>query len=303
MKAKDLENVIDCGDALHLVDEMPERSVQMIVTSPPYYGLRRYSEGAAGEAGEIGREESVTAYLDRLALLFTKLLPKVADDGALWLNMGDVYIGKALQGLPRRLALRLIDAGWILRNDVIWQKPNAMPSSVKDRLTVDHEYLFFFTKSSSYYYDADAIREPHVTFSPESRMKGGRRHFVENRTPEAGKNAGNSNLHTGDWTHAFNPKGRNKRTVWSVPLSKFREAHFAVFPERLIEPCILATSRAGDIVMAPFMGSGTTAVVALKHGRKFYGIELNPEYRRMAERRAAACMETMEAVPSLFEGS
>lgn len=266
MKAKDLENVIDCGDALHLVDEMPERSVQMIVTSPPYYGLRRYSEGAAGEAGEIGREESVTAYLDRLAL-------------------------------------RLIDAGWILRNDVIWQKPNAMPSSVKDRLTVDHEYLFFFTKSSSYYYDADAIREPHVTFSPESRMKGGRRHFVENRTPEAGKNAGNSNLHTGDWTHAFNPKGRNKRTVWSVPLSKFREAHFAVFPERLIEPCILATSRAGDIVMDPFMGSGTTAVVALKHGRKFYGIELNPEYRRMAERRAAACMETMEAVPSLFEGS
>ena len=160
-----------------------------------------------------------------------------------------------------------------------------MPSSVKDRLTVDHEYLFFFAKSKDYCFDPDPIREPHVTFSENSKMKGGRKHFTEGWTPERGKNAGNSNLHSGDWSHAFNPLGRNKRTVWSIPLSKFRGAHFAVFPEALIEPCILSCTKKGDIVLDPFMGSGTTALVALKNERHYLGIELNPEYKALAEGR------------------
>lgn len=277
------ENQILCGDCLELAKTLPDSSVQTIVTSPPYYGLRRYSADAAHE---IGREKTLHEYLTHLTELFHILKDKLRDTGSLWLNMGDVYKYKSLQGVPWRLALQLLDDGWILRNDVIWHKPNAVPSSVKDRLTVDHEYLFFFTKSHEYYYDADAIREPHVTFSPESRMTGGRKHFTELRTPEQGKNAGNRNLHSRDWTHAFNPKGRNRRTVWSVPSVKHRGYDSSVFPEKLIEPCILATSQEGDLVLDPFMGSGTTALVALKHRRKFTGIELNADYVQMARKRA-----------------
>jgi len=161
-----------------------------------------------------------------------------------------------------------------------------MPSSVKTRPTTDHEYLFMFSKSKSYHYDADAIREPHVTFSENTKMRGGRNHLGKRGgTPEEGKNKGNSNLHTGRWDQAFHPLGRNKRTVWSVPLGKFREAHFAVFPEKLIEPCILAGVPNGGIVLDPFFGSGTTGLVALNHGRRFIGIELNPDYCKMAQRR------------------
>ena len=157
----------------------------------------------------------------------------LTESGSLWLVIGDKYIGGAQQGIPWRLALALVDDGWILRSDIIWHKPNAMPSSVKTRPTTDHEYVFFFTRSRQYYYDADAIREPHVTFSENSRMKGGRRHFHRRGgTPEAGKNGGNNNLHDARWDQAFHPGGRNKRTVWSIPLSKFREAHFAVFPRK-----------------------------------------------------------------------
>ncbi len=168
--------------------------------------------------------------------------------------------------------------GWILRSDIIWYKPNAMPSSVKNRPTTDHEYVFLFAKTQDYYYDIDAIREPHVTFSPESRMKGGRNHFgKKNGTPENGKNAGNANLHNGRWDQAFHPKGRNRRTVWEIPLSKSRDAHFAVFPEKLVELCILAGSPTGGIVLDPFIGSGTTVVVAQRLGRKYVGIEINPD--------------------------
>ncbi|GCL38310.1 DNA methylase N-4/N-6 domain protein [Sphaerospermopsis reniformis] len=141
-------------------------------------------------------------------------------------------------------------------------------------------------KSSKYYYDADAIREPHVTFSENSKMRGGRNHLgKKGGTPEQGKNAGNSNLHNGRWDQAFHPKGRNKRTVWEVPLSKFRDAHFAVFPEQLIEPCILAGSSEGGIVLDPFFGSGTVGLVAMKKGRKFIGIDINEDYCQIASKR------------------
>ena len=164
-----------------------------------------------------------------------------------------------------------------------------MPSPVKNRPTTDHELIFFFTKSKTYHYDADAIREPHVTFSEQSKMRGGRGHFGKrNGTPEQGKNGGNSNLHDGRWDQAFHPKGRNKRTVWSISLSKFREAHFAVFPESLVETCLLAGCPAGGLVLDPFLGSGTTAVVAKRLERDYLGIDYVSEYCEMAEKRIAA---------------
>lgn len=281
MEENKFTNKILNGNCLELCNQIPDNFVQTIVTSPPYFGLRKYGTSDY----EIGRESTIDDYIDHLVMLFHGLRSKLKEGGSLWLNLGDSYINKELQGIPWRVALALKGDGWILRNDVIWHKPNAMPSSVKDRLTIDHEYLFFFTKSRSYYYNSDAIREPHVTFSSNSKMRGGRKHFQEGVTPEKGKNSGNANLHTGDWSHAFNPKGRNKRTVWSIPLSKFRDVHFAVFPKKLIEPCILATSQKGDLVLDPFIGSGTTAIVALEHERNFLGFELVNEYVEMANNR------------------
>jgi len=180
--------------------------------------------------GQIGNESKPSEYINNLVLIFHECKRVLKNTGTLWLNLGDKYKQGNLLGMPWRVALALQDDGWILRNDVIWHKPNAMPHSAKNRLTTDHEYIFFFTKQpNNYYYDQDAIREEHVTFSENSKMKGGRNHFGEKGgTPENEKNDGNSNLHDGRWDQAFHPKGRNKRTVWNVPLSKFRDAHFAV---------------------------------------------------------------------------
>jgi DNA modification methylase len=208
------------------------------------------------------------------------------DSGSLWIVIGDKYCDGRQLGIPWRVALALVDTGWILRSDIIWHKPNAMPSAVKTRPTTDHEYVFFLTKSRQYYYNADAIREPHVTFTEQSRMRGGRRHFFRrDGTPENGKNGGSSNLHAGRWDQAFHPKGRNKRTVWSIPLSKFREAHFAVYPEQLVENCLRAGCPPRGVVLDPFLGSGTTAVVARRLERDFVGIDCVPAYCRMAEER------------------
>lgn len=210
----------------------------------------------------------------------------MADDGTLWVNIGDKYSNGQLLGLPWKLAFALQDDGWLLRSDVVWHKPNAMPSSVKNRPTTDHEYIFLFAKSSRYYYDADAIREPHVTLSEQSKMRGGRNHFYKRGgTPEKGKNGGNPNLHNGRWDQAFHPKGRNRRTVWRIPLSKYPEAHFAVFPEGLVELCVMAGSREGGVVLDPFSGSGTAAIVARRLGRNYIGIDNNPAYCKMAEER------------------
>jgi DNA modification methylase len=276
-------NSVICGDALAVLPAMPEKLAHMIVTSPPYYGQRDY-----GVCGQIGAEESPTEYIARLVRIFREARRVLRDDGTLWLNIGDKYTNGYLMGLPWRTALALVDDGWILRSDVIWHKPNAMPHSVKTRPTTDHEYIFMFSKSAEYFYDADAIREPHVTFSEHSKMRGGRNHLGKRGgTPENGKNGGNSNLHNGRWDQAFHPKGRNKRTVWSVALGKFREAHFAVFPPKLIEPCVLAGSPASGIVLDPFFGSGTSGLVALNSGRRFLGIEINPAYCQMAHKRVS----------------
>jgi DNA modification methylase len=274
------------GDVRELSRGLPAGSAHCIVTSPPYYGHRAYS--AAGDPRELGREKTPQDYVDALVGCLGEAGRLLRDDGTLWLNLGDTYRRGRLLGIPWRVALALQDAGWHLRADIIWHKPNAMPSSVRTRPTTDHEYLFLLSKSASYHYDADAIREPHVTFTERSRMRGGRGHFGKRAgTPERGKNQGDGNLHDARWDEYFHPAGRNRRTVWSVPLGKFREAHFAVFPEALIEPCVKAGCPAGGVVLDPFMGSGTTAVVCRRLGRHFLGFELIPEYVELARRRLA----------------
>lgn len=276
-----LLNTFICDDAEVGTRRIPDGLVSIIVTSPPYYKQRNY-----GSSVQVGNEDSPSLYVERLVRVFRECKRALADNGTLWLNIGDKYHNGQLLGLPWRLAFGLQDDGWILRSDIIWHKPNAMPSSVKNRPTTDHEYIFLFTKSSRYYYDADAIREPHVTLSEQSKMRGGRNHFYKrNGTPENGKNGGNPNLHNGRWDQAFHPKGRNRRTVWPIPLSKYPEAHFAVFPEGLVELCVKAGSREGGVVLDPFSGSGTTAVVASRLGRNYIGIDNNPAYCKMAADR------------------
>ena len=270
------------GECEKILKDLDSESVRCVITSPPYYQQRNY-----GAVGEIGNEDTVEEYVERICRVFEECKRVLTEDGTIWLNLGDKYKNGRLLGVPWRVALALQDRiGLYLRSDIIWHKPNAMPSSVKNRPTTDHEYIFMFSKSPKYFYDADAIREEHVTFSEKSQMKGGRGHFGKrNGTPEKGKNGGDPNLHNARWDQAFHPKGRNKRTVWNIALSKFPEAHFAVFPEKLVENCLKAGSEAGDTILDPFVGSGTTAVVALKLGRNCVGIDANEEYCDMARRR------------------
>ncbi len=272
-----------CGDAEVIVRSLPDQCADTIVTSPPYFQQRDY-----GSDKQIGQEASPVAYVERLTELFAELKRVLKPTGSAWIVIGDKYVSGQMQGMPWRLAIAMQDDGWILRSDCIWHKPNAMPSSVKTRPTTDHEYIFFFSREKDYYYDADAIREPHVTFSEKSKMKGGRGHFGQrDGTPEQGKNGGSNNLHDGRWDQAFHPKGRNKRTVWSIPLSKCREAHFAVYPQALVETCIRATCPEGGTVLDPFSGAGTTAIAATNLERNFIAIDCVKEYCQLGKKRLA----------------
>lgn len=292
-------NKVLLGDIRSVIKSIPGNTVQTIITSPPYFGHRNYTGNDTSDQ-EIGQERTLPDYIKNIVDCFEIIKPRLKEDGLLWLNLGDTYKDKELQGVPWRVAFALKDTGWILRSDIIWKKPNAMPSSVKNRPTPDHEYIFLFAKSADYYYDADSIREPHVTFSENSKMSGGRNHLGKrNGTPENGKNAGNQNLHNGRWDQAFHPMGRNKRTVWEIPLGKFRDAHFAVYPEALVEICVLASTKKSDIVFDPFTGSGTTGVVALRNDRKFIGCDLVKKYQEMAQRR----IDEIVVQPSLFQCS
>lgn len=266
------------GDAAEVMRCWDADWVDMVVTSPPYFGQRDY-----GHPEQLGQETDPRDYVARLVALFEEAKRVLKSRGTCWVVLGDKYDRGRLLGMPWRFAIAMQDAGWLLRSDIIWHKPNAMPSATKNRPTTDHEYIFLFAKSTTYDYYADAIREPHVTFTDKSRMKGGRRHLgVRGGTPEAGKNGGSTNLHDGRWDQAFHPKGRNKRTVWSIPLSKSRAAHFAVFPRQLAETCIAAGSIPGEVVLDPFCGSGTSLQVAKSLQRRFVGIDCNPEYVQLA---------------------
>ena len=251
------------GDALLALQQLPATSVQCIVTSPPYWGLRDY-----GIKGQIGLETNLQQYINNLVSVFAEAKRVLRDDGVLWLNIGDGYTSgnrtyrapdkknparamsirpstpeglkpKDLLGVPWRLAFALQDDGWYLRSDIIWNKPNAMPESVKDRPTRAHEYIFMLTKKEKYFYDYQAIKE----------------------------------------------NGRNKRTVWNDNTVPFAEAHFATFPPALIEPCILASTKENDFVLDPFFGSGTVGVVCKEFNRRFIGIELNNNYVNIAKTR------------------
>ena len=277
------------GDVRTRLAEVPDGSVQTCVTSPPYWGLRDYGQG-----DQIGLEQTPEEYVAQMVDVFRQVRRVLADDGTLWLNLGDSYgVEKQLVGIPWRVAFALQTDGWVLRQDIIWHKPNPMPESVGDRCTKAHEYLFLFSKSPKYHYDADSIREPLAAAtiqrdkSPRGRSQAGGGSAKSLAGYEYTPDLGNM---------TSNPLGKNKRSVWTIGTKPFRSAHFAVMPEALAEPCILAGSRAGDLTLDPFAGSGTVGVVALRHGRDFVGVELNPEYAAIAEARIAADAPLLNSV-------
>lgn len=293
----------DCRDTLRFLADIGVRA-QTCVTSPPYFGLRDY-----GHEGQIGLEQTPDEYIAAMVEVFRCVRDVLADDGALWLNIGDTYArnpakgqhkpgdsgkqayvydqgnGRAsstataglpeknLIGIPWRLAFALQADGWILRQDIIWHKPNPMPESVRDRCTKAHEYIFLLSKSERYYFDSEAMREDAVKGAAGSSFN-------------TGKTAAHQMGRSSDAERVEDGK-RNRRSVWTVATRPYKGAHFATFPPALIEPCILAGSRPGDVVLDPFMGSGTTAAVALQHGRQYLGCELNPEYGPLQQERIA----------------
>jgi DNA modification methylase len=281
----------DCRNSLGLMSAKGIK-VQTCVTSPPYFGLRDY-----GVEGQIGLEPTADEYISELVKVFRCVRDVLADDGTLWLNMGDSYgAGKQLLGIPWRVALLLQADGWVLRQDIIWNKSNPMPESVTDRCTKAHEYIFLLSKSAKYYYNQEAIREPHTGEAAKAVEMGtkvvgqrginpsARRGLTEGQETQF-KKQGHSGYFGADGKCLLNPNGKNKRSVWNVATKGYKGAHFATFPPKLIEPCILAGSRPGDIVLDPFMGSGTTAAVAIQHGRQYFGCELNEDYRLLQDAR------------------
>lgn len=300
--------------------------VQCCITSPPYWGQRDY-----GMPAQIGREQTPAAFVADLVGVFSEVRRVLRDDGTLWLNMGDSFMNakgqahgvdpkqparrhglrpqdvrvpglkpKDLVGIPWMLAFALRDSGWYLRRDIIWDKSNAMCESCEDRPTTGHEYLFLFAKSRRYYFDAEAIAEP---LSDQSRRRYER--AVRNREvfdPLRHKH-GDSTMHNAPMqilTRAaagVAERGtRNKRSVWRIPTASYDGAHFATFPPALVEPCMLAGSRIGDLVFDPFVGSGTVSEVAERLSRRHVGTDLNPAYHQLAKARTAQRGLRFEAV-------
>jgi DNA modification methylase len=258
------------GDAVARLRELSDGSVRTCVTSPPYWGLRDY-----GNDGQLGLEPTPQEFVENLCKVFDEVWRLLADDGTLWVNLGDSYANKSLAGVPWRFAFAMQDRGWYLRQDIIWAKPNPMPESVTDRCTKSHEYVFLLTKNSTYYFDHEAIKEPAIHANDRRNGKG--------RHTYTGKRAENDGLVQQSFVTVNDT--RNKRSVWTVNTKGYKEAHFAVYPPNLITPCVLAGSAEGDTVLDPFSGSGTTGEVALTHGRNYVGVELNPEYAALSEKR------------------
>ena len=274
---------IICGDAAEVLKTLPQGSVNMCVTSPPYYGLRDYGEG-----GQIGLEQTPQEYIGRLIEVFDEVKRVLADDGTLWLNIGDTYANKSyknvkqkdLIGIPWMLAFALRERGWYLRSNIIWYKKNCLPEGVKDRLTKCHEHIFLLAKSPIYYFDYKAIQEPLKEVS-KARYKRGRsansKYVGQQSITQVRENFSD-----------FDQEFRRKRDVWEVATNTYKmDEHFAMFPEKLIEPCILAGSKEGGVVLDPFFGSGTTGAVAKRLNREYIGIDINPRYIEKAEMRIA----------------
>lgn len=300
-------NQIEFGDCREIMRKWKDQGVkaQTCVTSPPYFGLRDY-----GHDGQIGLEETPEEYIAAMVEVFRCVWDVLEDDGTLWLNIGDSYSGsgkgrnadgshqeggkqgtnkgtiegsliktnapnckpKDLIGIPWMLAFALRADGWYLRQDIIWHKPNPMPESVQDRCTKAHEYIFLLSKQQKYYYDIESIKDPvKQDWGTRDRTDGKYHNDGSGLTPHSGLEK--------------SYEMANKRSVWSVNTKPYKGAHFAVFPQELIEPCIMAGSPKGGIVLDPFMGSGTTAQVAQNLGRQYLGCELNPEYAPLQAER------------------
>ena len=291
----------DCRDTLKQFDEQ----ARTCVTSPPYYGLRNYGN----EENQIGQENTPEEFIDQLVSVFKEVRNVLTDDGTLWVNLGDSYYNyrpgkgqsypkqsvsktnqdlptqcnkrgnkleglkeKDLIGIPWMFAFAMRSDGWYLRQDIIWHKPNPMPESVKDRCTKSHEYIFLLSKNKKYYYDNEAIKEP-------VKQDWGTR----DRTQGKYHNPGSGLVPHSGLSKSYDRK--NKRDVWSITNKPYKGSHFAVFPPDLITPCILAGSEKGDIILDPFMGSGTTAMVAKQLGRDYIGCELHEEYANLIDQR------------------
>lgn len=352
-KASPLVNKVICGDALEESKKLPDESINMVLTSPPYYGLREY-----GVNGQIGLESTLGEYVAKMKAIFRELLRVLKKDGTFWLNISDTYGGscsghgdtrlyqnywgrkvaecmyntpkpKCMLCIPERLMFTCLDLGFILRNKVIWHKPNAMPSSVKDRFTNTWEYLYFFTKNRKYYFDLGSVRIPHKTrpakFNYRVReAKKGRFGIVGVKSSPnemkqydiKGQKIGDSKTYSNkfdersqagklteslcyarkilrkDYDTTLNhPLGKNPGDFWEINTKPFPGAHFAVFPETLCERPIKAGCLPDGIVLDPFCGSGTTLVVAKKLGRRYIGIDLVPAYVEIAKMRLEQCGE------------
>jgi DNA modification methylase len=298
------------GDVRQTLSTLPEKSVQCCVTSPPYFGLRDY-----GVDGQIGLEQTPDEFVAELVSVFREVRRVLRDDGTLWLNLGDSYandtkwggstsgkhvqaqhgnsgIGRRRQntglkskdliGIPWRVAFALQADGWWLRQDIIWHKPNPMPESVRDRCTKAHEYVFLLSKSERYYWDAEAMQEP----AAGGTSKGNGKRLAEQAIARTGGVISGGTAKSTLGTSA--DETRNRRSVWTVATRPYKGAHFATFPPNLIRPCVLAGAPFGGVVLDPFLGSGTTAAVAVSEGRHAIGCELNPEYVALAQQRIAA---------------
>lgn len=280
-------NQIFEGNAKEKLQQIDTASVQCVVTSPPYWNLRDYKHDE-----QLGLEKNPLDYVENLCLIFDEVWKVLKDDGTVFVNIGDTYsrsdypdLGikpKDLVGIPWRFAFAMQKRGWYLRQDIIWAKPNPMPEPAKDRCTRSHENIFMFTKSAKYFYDFEAIREPRVT-TTENHQFGGKKY-----------NDPNNKVMGGIGSFYKSDGKRNKRDVWFIAPQPFKGAHFAVMPESVVEPCLLAGSKPGDVVLDPFFGSGTVGVVALKNQRNFVGIELNPDYVDIACKRIDAVVQQTE---------
>lgn len=266
------------GDCLDSMRSLPDQSVNCCVTSPPYFGLRDY-----GVDGQIGLEQTPEEYVVKMVAVFREVRRVLRDDGTLWLNIGDSYgKGKQLLGIPWRLAFALQADGWVLRQEIIWHKPNPMPESVKDRCTKAHEQIFLLSKSPRYYFDSEAMKEDAVG-GQTGKAASFKREGSKREQTIPGQAYGTHRPEREDV--AYNGEKRNRRSVWNVATRPYKGAHFATFPPALIEPCILAGCPSDGVVLDPFGGSGTTAGVAIKNGRSAILCELNPDYAEMVAER------------------
>ena len=299
-----MRDTILYGDCRRTLCAFLPKSARMCVTSPPYYGLRNYGD----EQYQLGQEQTPEKFIDNLVNVFREVKNVLTDDGTCWVNLGDSYYNyrpgrgqglakqtvsttkqdlpdvcprrgnrleglkeKDLIGIPWMFAFAMRADGWYLRQDIIWHKPNPMPESVRDRCTKAHEYIFLFSKNKNYHYDNEAIKEPAKDWGTRDRTQGKYHNPGTGLSPHSGL------------TKSY--EKRNKRSVWSVTKKPYKGAHFATYPAELIEPCILAGSEQGDIVLDPFMGSGTTAAVAKSLGRNYIGCELHEEYGELIQKR------------------